>query len=66
MSSLYKNDIWELTELPKEKKAIGCNWVYVKKHGSLKDDIAHYKADWQLKIMRSEKILTTMRYSYPL
>jgi len=23
MSSLHKNDTWELTELPKEKKAIG-------------------------------------------
>jgi len=25
MSSLYKNDTWELTELPKGKKAIGYN-----------------------------------------
>jgi len=24
MSSLYKNDTWELSELSKEKKAIGC------------------------------------------
>jgi len=24
MSSLYKNDTWELTELPKRKKVIGC------------------------------------------
>jgi len=24
MSSLYKNDTWELTKLPKGKKAIGC------------------------------------------
>ena len=31
MSSLYKNDTWELTEFPKEKKAIGCQWLYVKK-----------------------------------
>jgi len=38
MNSLYKNDTWELTELPKGKKAIGCKWVYTKKHGSLKDD----------------------------
>ena len=39
MSSPYKNDTWELTELPKGKKAIGYKWVYPKKHGSLKDDI---------------------------
>ena len=43
MSSLYKNDTWELTELPKEKKAIGCKWVYAKKHGSLKYDTVRYK-----------------------
>jgi len=44
MSSLHKNDTWELTELPKGKKAIGCKWVYAKKQGSLKEDIVHYKA----------------------
>ena len=44
MSSLHKNDTWELTELPKEKKAIGCKLVYAKKQGSLKEDIVRYKA----------------------
>ena len=39
MNSLYKNDTWELTELPKGKKAIGCKWVYAKKQGSLKEDM---------------------------
>jgi len=43
MSSLYKNDTWELTELPKGKKAIGRKWVYPNKKGSLKDDIVRYK-----------------------
>ena len=41
MSSFYKNDTWELTELPKGKKAIGYKWI---KQGSLKDDTVHYKA----------------------
>ena len=31
MSSLHKNDTWELTGLPKGKKAIGYKWVYAKK-----------------------------------
>ena len=31
MNSLHKNDAWELTELPKEKKAIGFKWAFVKK-----------------------------------
>jgi len=31
MSSIHKNDTWELTELPKGKKAFGYKWVYAKK-----------------------------------
>ena len=30
--------------MPKEKKTIGCKWVYTKKKGSLKEDIVCYKA----------------------
>ena len=44
MSSLHKNDTWELTELLKRKKAIGCKWVYAKKQGSLKENTVCYKA----------------------
>jgi len=43
MCSLHKNDTWELTELPKEKRTICCRWVYIKKHRSLKEDIVRYK-----------------------
>ena len=31
MQSLHKNQTWELVELPKRKRAIGCKWVYKKK-----------------------------------
>ena len=31
MSSLHKNNTWELSELPKGKKVIGYKWVFVKK-----------------------------------
>jgi len=31
MNSLYKNDTWKLSELPKRKKAIGCKYVFAKK-----------------------------------
>jgi len=44
MQSLYKNDTWELTKLPKGKKAIGCKWVFAKKQGSLQEDAVRYKA----------------------
>jgi len=44
MSSLRKYNTWELSELPKKKKAIGCKWVFAKKQGSLDGDIVRYKA----------------------
>jgi len=66
MNSLHKDDTWELIELPKGKKAIGCKWVFAKKQESLNDDIVNYKARVIVKAARSEKILTTMKYSYPL
>jgi hypothetical protein len=28
MESLRKNDVWELVELPKDRKAIGSKWVF--------------------------------------
>ena len=43
MSSLHKNDTWELTELPKEKKAIDCKWVFAKKQGPPDGDIVRNK-----------------------
>jgi len=43
IESLHVNDTWELAELPKEKKAIGCKWIYAKKEGS-PDSSMHYRA----------------------
>jgi len=34
ISSLHKNNTWELLELPKGKKIIGCQWAFVKKQRS--------------------------------
>ena len=36
MQSLHKNPTWELVELPKGKRAIGCKWVYKKEAVSKK------------------------------
>ena len=43
IKALRKSGIWELTELPKGKRPVGCKWMYTLKHkadGSIK----HYKA----------------------
>ncbi|KAH9771353.1 Integrase catalytic domain-containing protein [Citrus sinensis] len=44
MQSLHKNETWELVTLPKEKKAIGCKWVYTKKEGFPRKNEIRYKA----------------------
>ncbi|KAF5950517.1 hypothetical protein HYC85_012510 [Camellia sinensis] len=39
MKTLCKNDTWDLTELPRDKRTVGCKWVYTVKHkpdGSIK------------------------------
>ena len=49
------NDTWELSELPKGKKAIGCKWVFAKKQGSRDDDIVCYKVRLVAKGYAQEK-----------
>ena len=40
LESLHKNKTWDLVELLKGKKAIGCKWVYRKKEAiSKKEDV---------------------------
>ena len=39
---MSKNGVWELVQLPKGCKAIGCKWVFKTKRDS-KGDIERYK-----------------------
>jgi hypothetical protein len=43
MAALDANVIWELEDLPKDKKAIGCKWVYKVKHNA-DGSVSRYKA----------------------
>ena len=43
MDALEKNETWKLVELPKEKKLVGCKWVFTVKYKA--DEILErYKA----------------------
>ncbi|KAE8709887.1 Tubulin beta-2 chain [Hibiscus syriacus] len=44
MQSLQKNNTWKLAQLPKDKRSIGCKWVFAKKDGSHSKKDARYKA----------------------
>ena len=43
MKSMATNKVWDLVELQKEAKAIGCKWVYKTKRNS-SGNIERYKA----------------------
>lgn len=44
MFSFQKNQTWKLVQLPEDKKAIGCKWVYRKKEVSSIREPIKYKA----------------------
>ncbi len=44
MESLHKNKTWELVELPKGKRAIGCKWVYKRKEATSEKEGERFKA----------------------
>ena len=43
MEALQKNNTWEICQLPKGKKKVGCKWVFMVKIKA-DDNIDRYKA----------------------
>ena len=43
MKALERNTTWDLVELPRDKKIVGCKWVYKLKNG-VDDTVERYKA----------------------
>ena len=49
MISMSANKVWELEEIPKGAKTVGCKWVYKTKCDS-KGNIERYKAQLMAKV----------------
>jgi len=43
ISALERNETWEIVERPKDKKAVGCRWIYTVKYKS-DSTLDRYKA----------------------
>ena len=65
MQSLHKNKSWELVELPKGKRDIGCKWVYKKKEVVLENEGENFKAHLVEKGYSQKHGLTMMRFFPP-
>ena len=59
MNSLWKNDTYELTELPKGRKTLKNKWVFKLKNDDEK--LLKYKACLVVKGFSQNKVLTLMK-----
>ena len=54
MKSMSSKDVWDLEEIPKGAKTVGCKWVYKTKYDS-KGNVEKYKARLVEKDLHREK-----------
>jgi hypothetical protein len=54
MNALAKNATWDLVEIPRNRKIVGCKWVYKLKKG-FDDKVERYKARLVVKGYFSER-----------
>jgi hypothetical protein len=64
-NATVKNKIWELTELPADKKLIGVRWVYKTKYKPNMRLIA-IKQGWCLKTTSNNHVFIIFIYFHPL
>ena len=50
INSLGKNKTWELFELPKYRKIVGCKWVFKLKKG-VDGKVERYNARWSERVL---------------
>ena len=62
LKSMDDNNVWEMTELPKDSKRVGCKWVFKTKRDS-KGNVERYKPDLLPKVTLKRMALTTKRLS---
>jgi hypothetical protein len=60
IKSMSTNEVWDLEEIPKGAKTVGCKWVYKTKYDS-QGNIDKLKHDSWQKDTHKEKGLITMR-----
>eukprot|EP00253_Pinus_taeda_P029577 PITA_29577 len=65
MMALDKNGTWDLVELPKDRKTMGCKWVFKLKMG-VDDTEDRYKTRLVAKVFLKKQALTFMRYFHEL
>ena len=63
MRSMYKNKVWTLIDLPKDRRAIEIKWIFKKKTDA-NGNITAYKARLVAKGFRQVQGIDTMRPSH--
>jgi len=61
MKSLKENEVWDLVELPKGRKAIGSKWVSRSKLGQMAQ-LNITKPDWWLKVFRKNTVMIMTKH----
>ena len=62
MASLKANDVYDLVELPKDRKVVGSKW-YTNEKSRLMDQLRDLSQDWLLKASHKKLDKTMMKHS---